>query len=183
MLVSCKLSRKIRGNHGETIAGIESDFPGLKIASAIIETPNEEFEILVLNLSKRLVRVPVNSTLGRMRVLDLVKEVLIVTEWEENERNEATINEQDLERNLEFPDNVLSEADLSTEQRTVCVELLNEFSDVFGEGKQGVGETSIYHHKIETDGGPIVSTPYPTSPWQRREISRHIDNLLKQKKN
>ena len=70
-------------------------------------------------------------------------------------------------------------SDLPLEQAQHLEYFLTKNVDVFSQGLDDLGRTSIVHHEITTDGTPpIRQRPYRTAPLQRELITQHITSML-----
>ena len=95
----------------------------------------------------------------------------------ENSSPSAFVDTKDfLSRFDSFPNPHLSAAE--NEQ---LANLLLRYSDIFASSSLDLGRTFIVEHTIDTgDARPIKQAPYRTSQSQRKEIEKHISDMLAQ---
>jgi hypothetical protein len=75
----------------------------------------------------------------------------------------------------------LSNSVLNDTQKQQLLELLGRNRDVFATSISELGCTDRYYHHIDTgDASPITQRFYRTSPAMKEEISKQIDELLKE---
>ena len=76
----------------------------------------------------------------------------------------------------------LDEAKVEGYQMTQLKQLLFRYKDIFAYSLKDIGRTSIIEHTIDTGNHPpVCSRPYRTSPQNREEIDRQVDQLLELK--
>ena len=72
-------------------------------------------------------------------------------------------------------------SNVPSEHKQRLQSLLSQFSHLFATSEYNVGLAPNFEVKLELIDGarPVRIKPYPTSPWQRDEMKKHVEQLLK----
>ena len=87
--------------------------------------------------------------------------------------------EQKVDTSSDFQDTI--SPDLTEIQQSQLTNLLQKYRDVFAFTSAELGRTDLVQHTIDTgDSPPVRQRPYRTSPVNRQEIDRQVEEMLEQ---
>ena len=147
---------------------------GLFVARSVVCAAGRCVPVSVSNVGDRLKRVKRGTALGKVVPIvegDVCSTRMVVTEPEVPE-----------ERPL--PEHLRELAEQSTDgleesERGKVERLLVEYQDVFSTGEFDIGRTTLVKHSIDTgDAAPIRQPLRRSSPQQREEVERQVQELL-----
>jgi hypothetical protein len=129
-------------------------------------------QLTVVNASSDVIIVPVNRKLGYVQLVDVIPHTE-VCDKDVPQVSCVTTHNFDVGK-------CMIDSNLGEERKVEMIALLNEFSDLFDKEGQNLGVTDKVEHSVVTTGEPIRQRAYRTSFFERREIQRQVDDMLKQ---
>lgn len=79
----------------------------------------------------------------------------------------------------ETPNVIQDRADLSPEQQTLLLSVVDRFQTVSWQDGQRLGRTSLIEHDIDTgDAKPVKQRQYPLSPYMMEHLLKELDHML-----
>lgn len=149
---------------------------GVIVAKALIDTKSCKVPIRVINLNQK----PIKIWKG-MNIANCIPVCPIIDRPQEKQ-NVYQVNESVVESNLpEHLKPVIEEcqSNLSSEEKSKVVQLLNKYQHVFSTSKSDLGNTDIVKHKINTGlAPPIKQQPRRLPQKVQNEVNEEVDRLL-----
>ncbi|UYV84069.1 hypothetical protein LAZ67_X001057 [Cordylochernes scorpioides] len=146
----------------------------LVIPSSIINFHHGRGEIWVTNGTSQNQIIPAGMLVGYLRKIG--SSGIYSVDTAEDDKTQSNIKSEDRRQQI------LSLVDerLDKEQKSMIVECLEKYSEVFDFERKSFSTTSNVKHKIDTsDSRPIKQRPYRVSPVERRAIQSEVDKMIK----
>ncbi|UYV65155.1 K02A2.6-like [Cordylochernes scorpioides] len=146
----------------------------LVIPSSIINFHHGRGEIWVTNGTSQNQIIPAGMLVGNLRKIG--SSGIYSVDTAEDDKTQSNIKSEDRRQQI------LSLVDerLDKEQKSMIVECLEKYSEVFDFERKSFSTTSNVKHKIDTsDSRPIKQRPYRVSPVERRAIQSEVDKMIK----
>ena len=141
----------------------------LLVGNSLSVMKGNRITVPIMNVSQVPLQVQVNTLIGE------------ASEVDEDDILMSNINRPN-RRNKERPGDTLEQekTTLDDTQMPLLRNLINEYSDIIGEGIDELGRTNVVQHFIQTKPGvnPIRSRPYNIPVGLRAEIKKQIDTML-----
>jgi len=141
------------------------------IGKSIDEVNQEQIWVPMMNPTPNVIKIPAGTIVGNAEIIEDDLHLLSVpsptTKASQSKRNPGEMLKQ-------------SDTDLDADQFCQLRALVDEFSDIIGEGITELGRTSIVQHVVETFPGvqPIKSRPYAIPVGIRTEVKGQIDQMV-----
>ncbi|UYV72561.1 hypothetical protein LAZ67_9003705, partial [Cordylochernes scorpioides] len=146
----------------------------LVIPSSIINFHHGRGEIWITNGTSQNQIIPAGMLVGNLRKIG--SSGIYSVDTAEDDKTQSNIKSEDRRQQI------LSLVDerLDKEQKSMIVECLEKYSEVFDFERKSFSTTSNVKHKIDTsDSRPIKQRPYRVSPVERRSIQSEVDKMIK----
>ena len=145
----------------------------LLIGKSISRVNDGRLRIPVVNTTSKIHVVGKNSIVGSVETLEEDLRMISIPTKSEIDKKSTT-------EKLPSMDIKLTDTNLDQQQFKILQDLVDEFSDITGEGIADLGRTTIVEHVVETLPGtvPIKSRPYNIPVGVRAEIKQQIDLML-----
>ena len=184
-------------NSGDTVVlePLDSELHNLHVlgSKCLVKVNNGHSCLKVLNPTSQKIRLCKGKIVATVSNFDHDTCSVYNLESPSSTNNSASINMVKTQNNAQMTANTqtevnthdihfdLSKSDLTVQQRTILQQFLSQHRDIFATGYHELGKCNTYMHKIDTDPNakPIKMPFYRTTPANHAEISRQIEDWLK----
>lgn len=147
-------------------------------ATALVSVSDETtVPVRILNPTTQPITIFRNMKLGQFQKMNPSTTICSFQEPPSTSQQVFSVSPTNADPDIEID---FSNTDLTLRQQEDIRKLLRTYSNVFSHSQTDLGRTSIVQHVIDTgDHKPIKLRPYRTSPENREEISRQVQEMLK----